>query len=354
MTSNILPFSDDVPVIPNGLHIALVYDLRDDYLAQGFAYEDVAEFDSISTIESIDNALQCLGCTTERIGNGLALAARLVSGYRPDLVFNIAEGLRGRSREAQVPALLEMYNIPYTFSDPLICALTLDKALAKRIVASEGIRTPRFTVVQSAADLDTVTLEYPLFAKPIAEGTGKGVDSRSCIRTADQLAPTCLRLLEQFSQPVLVEEYLPGREFTTALLGTGPDAAVLGTLEFTIAPDAPSLDYSFDVKEQCETYVKYFAMPHGPLRQEVEALALAAYRALQCRDTGRVDVRLDSHDRPAFIEINPLPGLHPTHSDLPMIATAEQMPYTELIQRILASALTRRESNTCPLVRPAS
>jgi D-alanine-D-alanine ligase len=347
MKSDNTPFSGDVPVIPNGLNIAMVYDLRDDYLAQGYTYEDVAEFDSISTIDAIDEALKAIGCVTKRIGNGLALALALADGYRPDLVFSIAEGLHGRSREAQVPALLEMYGIDYAFSDPLVCALTLDKAMAKRIIASEGLRTPHFAVIHHPVEIDSVDIEFPLFVKPVAEGTGKGIDGRSCIRDPDMLAPTCLRLLDEYDQPVLVEEYLPGREFTTAIIGTGCDAFVLGTLEFTIADDAPSSDYSFDVKEQCETYVNYFSMPRGSLRHEVEVLALAAYRALQCRDTGRVDIRLDAHGRPAFIELNPLPGLHPTHSDLPMIATAEQMPYNELIQRIVASALARRESDQC-------
>ncbi len=354
MTLQATEFSGGAPAIPGGLGVGLVYDLRDDYLAQGYSYEDVAEFDSVSTIDAIEGALKSLGCRTERIGNGLALARCLADGYRPDLVFSIAEGLYGRSREAQVPALLEMYGVNYTFSDPLVCALTLDKAMAKCIVASEGVRTPRFVVVREATAIDGVALEYPLFAKPIAEGTGKGVDSRSRIQSIDQLAPTCLRLLKQFNQPVLVEEYLPGREFTTAVLGTGAKARVLGTLEFTIAPGAPSDDYSFEVKEQCETYVHYFAMPRGPLREEVETLALAAYRALQCRDTGRVDIRLDARGRPSFIELNPLPGLHPTHSDLPMIATAEQMPYNELIQRIVASALDRRESASCRAAQSAS
>jgi D-alanine-D-alanine ligase len=334
--------------------IALVYDLRDDYLAEGFTEEQVAEFDSPATISCLEQALQSLGYTTERVGNGLSLAKALASGRRWDLVFTIAEGLRWRSREAQVPALLEMYGLAYTFSDPLVCALTLDKAMTKRVVQSAGLYTPGFSVVASSADVESVSLRYPLFAKPVAEGTGKGVDHRSRIKSAEELRSVCVHLLERFDQPVLVEEYLPGREFTTAVLGFGRDAEVLGTMEMTIRPNAPAADYSYEVKELCEECVNYFAMPKGALRNEVEDLALRAYQVLECRDTGRVDIRLDAQGRPAFIEINPLPGLHPTHSDLPMIATQVGMPYEELIGRIVGSALTRQESATCRAGRSAS
>jgi len=334
--------------------IAMVYDLRDDYLAEGFSEEQVAEFDSVATISFLEQALQSLGYATERIGNGLALAKALAGGRRWDLVFNFAEGLKGRSREAQVPALLEMYGVAYTFSDPLVCALTLDKAMTKRVVQSAGLYTPRFFVVASPDDVESVALQYPLFAKPMAEGTGKGVDHRSRITSAEELRSVCAHLLERFDQPVLVEEYLPGREFTTAILGTGRDAQVLGTMEMTIRPNAPAADYSYEVKELCEQCVNYFPMPQGALRDEVEDLALRAYQALECRDTGRVDLRLDARGRPAFIELNPLPGLHPTHSDLPMIATQEGMAYDELIGRIVRSALTRKESATCRAEKTAS
>jgi D-alanine-D-alanine ligase len=336
------------------LTVGLVYDLRDAYLAQGFTEEQVAEFDSVATITAIEGALQSLGHATERIGNGLALAGQLARGKRWDLVFNIAEGLYGRSREAQVPALLEMYGVPYTFSDPLVCALTLDKAMTKRVIASAGLHTPAFAVVTSLNDVDTLDLAFPLFAKPLAEGTGKGVDESSRVDSPSALKKVCARLLERFAEPVLVEEYLPGREFTTAILGTGHEARVLGTIEFTIRPDAPAQDYSYEVKEQCEQCVDYFPMPQDPLRDQVEDLALRAYRVLECRDTGRIDIRLDVHGRPAFIEINPLPGLHPTHSDLPMIATQEGMAYKELIHRIVGSALARQEAAPCRVEKRAS
>jgi D-alanine-D-alanine ligase len=337
--------------IQDPLTVGLVYDLRDEYLAQGYSQEQVAEFDSESTIEALEQALRRLGHRPERIGNGPTLARQLVAGRRWDLVFNVSEGLWGRSREAQVPALLEMYKVLYTFSDPLVCALTLDKAMAKRIIQSAGVQTPRFTVVSGPDQIESVDIPFPMFAKPIAEGTGKGVDHRSRIDSDTQLRLVCLDLLDRFRQPVLVEEYLPGREFTTAILGTGLAAEVLGTMEMTICADAPAADYSYEVKEQCETYVHYFEMPREALRDEVEALSLNAYRVLECRDTGRVDVRLDAQGQPCFIELNPLPGLHPTHSDLPMIATQQGMAYEDLIGRIVASALARQEDPLCHVVR---
>ena len=322
------------------LTVGLTYDLRKDYLALGYSEDAVAEFDSEETIGAIDEAIRSLGYRTDRIGNAWALCRRLVAGDRWDLVFNLAEGLRGRSREAQVPCLLELYEVGYTFSDPLVCAATLDKAVAKRLVAAAGLQTARFHVVSDLADVQAVALEYPLFAKPLAEGTGKGISERSRIDTPEQLADACQALLRKFEQPVLVEEFLPGREFTVGILGTGRQARVLGTLEIEILASPNGGIYSYQSKEQCERLVRYSAAA-GPVRQSVERLALEAYRALECRDGARADIRLDRGGVPAFMEINPLPGLHPTHSDLPMIATQEGMSYPELIGVIVGSARAR-------------
>jgi len=326
---------------PGRLHLGLVYDLRSDYLREGFTAEQVAEFDSEETIMNLAETLRELGHEVELIGHARALAKRLVAGDRWDLVFNIAEGVSGRSREAQVPALLEMYSIPCTFSDPLVCAMTLDKALTKRMIAAAGLPTPRFRLVGAEAEVEAVDLPYPLFAKPNAEGTGKGVDATSRIETPKQLRQVCRRLLAKYAQPVLVEEYLPGREFTVGILGSGAEARVLGTLEVAVRADAPTRDYGYLVKEKCEKFVEYLPVTRDGLRAEIEQLALAAHRVLECRDVARVDVRLDAAGRPSFIEINPLPGMHPTHSDLPMIATAEGLSYRELLDAIVRSAMRR-------------
>jgi len=330
------------------MRIGLVFDRRQDYLAQGYTETETAEFDSDATLDALESGIRSLGHDTVRIGNGRALCERLVLGERWDLVFNIAEGLVGRSREAQVPGILDLFGVPYTFSDPLVCALTLDKAMTKRVVRAAGLATPAFAVVERSTDVDAVRLRYPLFVKPIAEGTGKGVDGHSRVDSAVDLASVCTRLLSEYRQGVLVEEYLPGREFTTALLGTGCASRVLGTMEICLRPGCPEGDYSYLVKEQCEEFVAYRPLEKGSLRRDVEDLALASYRLLECRDAGRVDIRLDRQGRPSFMEINPLPGLHPTHSDLPMIATQEGMSYADLLAAILASALRREMTGNTP------
>jgi D-alanine-D-alanine ligase len=262
-------------------------------------------------------------------------------------VFNIAEGLRGRSREAQVPALLELYDIPYAASDPLVCALTLDKGMTKRVVRDAGLNTPVFAIISSLAECAMLELRFPVFAKPHAEGTGKGINGNSRITTPEQLARVCAELLAGFAQPVLVEEYLPGREFTVGILGTGTQARAIGTMEVTCTTPVSAAVYSYEMKERCEELITYLTPAPCPLVEGVEALALAAHHVLECRDMSRVDIRLDRDGRPSFIEVNPLPGLHPTHSDLPMIATRAGMSYKELIGAVIASACERVR---CPAV----
>jgi len=323
--------------------IGLTYDLRADYAGCGLLDEDLAEFDSEETIGAIDAALRQLGHQTVRIGHGRALCRRLVAGERWDLVFNIAEGLRGRCREAQVPALLELYDMPYTFSDPMVCAVTLDKETTKRLVRAGGIRTTPSFLVRDRNDIGRMDLPFPVFVKPVAEGTGKGIDGRNRIATNDELRKTVDRLLAHYRQPILVEAYLPGREFTVGLLGNGRSSRVLGSLEIRSRYGAPHMDYSFEMKERCEEYVDYLPVRPGALLEQIERLALDAYRCLDVRDAGRVDIRLDDRGRPSFLEINPLPGLHPTHSDLPMIATAKGLAFHDLIRAIVTSALERLE-----------
>jgi len=323
-----------------GKKIGMVYDLRGDYLSEGYTEEQVAEFDFDATISAIEEALAEIGFRPERIGHGRNLVKRLVQGDRWDLIFNIAEGLKGRSREAQVPALLEMYGIPYTFSDPLVCAVTLDKAVAKRLVRDSGLNTPEFHVANDISDLDKIKIDYPLFVKPVAEGTGKGISQNSMVENKDRLIMVCRELLEHFDQPLIVEEYLPGREFTVGVLGCGRHARVIGTMEVEMLPSAGGMIYSYETKEKCDDLVRY-SRPGGREKDEVEKLALDSYMALECRDAGRVDIRMDARGKPAFMEINPLPGLHPSHSDLPMIATQEGMAYRDLIGAIVESAAGR-------------
>jgi D-alanine-D-alanine ligase len=323
------------------LTIGLTYDLKRDYLALGYKEEDVAEFDADVTIDTIERTIAELGFKPERIGHVRALCSKLAAGARWDLVFNIAEGVSGRSREAQIPCMLEAFDIPYTMSDPLVCAVTLDKAVAKRILKAEGLNTAGFHVVHSEFDVAKVNLPFPLFAKPIAEGTGKGIDRTSRITNSAELRAVCQTLLLKYNQPVLIEEFLPGREFTVAILGTGAKARVMGTMEVCFRDNSAPTIYTYEVKENYTHYVDYHCPPRTPETEAVEKLALDSYRALELRDAGRVDIRMDRDGNPSFMEVNPLPGLNPLHSDLPIIGKLIGMSYKDIISAIIDSACSR-------------
>jgi D-alanine-D-alanine ligase len=330
------------------MHVGLTYDLRSEYLAAGYGEEETAEFDREETIDNLAGALARLGHRIDRIGNARQLTTRLVAGDRWDLVFNICEGLRGLGREAQVPAILDLYEIPYTFSDALVMAVSLHKGMTKAVLRDAGIPTPRYRVIAARDDADGTAMDgqdlaFPVFAKPVAEGTGKGVTPASKVKSFADLWPISERLLAQFRQPVLVEEFLPGREFTVGLVGTGSEAAVIGTLEIVLLASAEPEVYSYVNKEKCEELVEYRIADanRDPEVAAAEQIALAAWRALGCRDAGRADLRSDAAGKPQFLEVNPLAGLHPQHSDLPMICTAVGMPYDELIRRIVESAAPR-------------
>jgi D-alanine-D-alanine ligase len=322
------------------MRVGLTYDLRDHYLAAGYSAEETAEFDSVQTIEALAGTLEGLGLGVDRIGTVRQLAQRLVAGDRWELVFNVAEGLKGVGREAQVPALLDAYDIPYTFSDPLVMALTLHKGMAKRVARDSGVPTAPFAVVESPADASGIDLPFPLFAKPVAEGTGKGVTPASRVATPAALRRVCRQLLDRFRQPVLVETFLPGREFTVGLVGTGRAAEPIAVMEVKLNERAESGVYSYRNKEECESRVIYRLSDDAEARAAGE-VALAAWRALGCRDGGRVDLRQDREGRPMFLEVNPLAGLHPTHSDLPIMCTLAGIAYETLIGRIVESARRR-------------
>jgi D-alanine-D-alanine ligase len=336
----------------SGLTVGLVYDLRSEYLAAGYGEEETAEFDQEGTIDALEGALRELGHRTERVGHAVRLCERLAAGRCWDLVFTIAEGLHGFGREALVPAILDHHRIAYTFSDPLVSATTLHKATAKILVRDAGLPTPDFAVIETAADADRVALPLPLFVKPIAEGTGKGVTPASVVRDRESLRRHAAELLERYRQPVLVETLLPGRELTVGILGTGDTARSLGTLEVVLLPGAEEGVYSYVNKERCEELVEYVRVraEDDATVREAERVALAAWRALGCRDGGRVDLRCDDRGQPSFLEANPLAGLHPLHSDLPILATQVGMPYRDLIGEIVASAASRIEP--APVARP--
>ena len=326
------------------LTVGLTFDLRDDYLAAGYSIEDVAEFDSAETIDLIEEALVANGYLVKRIGNLRRLVSDLATGKRWDIVFNVCEGFKGLSREAQVPAILEAYEIPFTFSSAATLMLTLDKAVTKILLAERGLPTPAFHVVRNQNDLATLTLPFPVFVKPLAEGTGKGIDGRSCVYDPETLKKKCSDVLNRFNQPALIERFLPGRDLTVGVLGTGESARSIGVLEVKEKKGAEPGGQSLFNKENCERVLNY-QLARDATAAAAADLALRCWRALDCRDAGRVDLRCDENGVPYFLEINPLAGLHPSHSDLPILATKVGIHYHRLIGSIMREALNRYEIN---------
>jgi len=324
------------------MRIGIAYDLRDDYRAMGMSEEETAEFDALETIEAIDDVLSDMGYEVSRIGNVQALIAKLAAGERWDAVFNFCEGIRGSAREAQVPSILDVYGIPYVFSDALTMAVTLEKSTAKRIVRDQGVPTADFAIIEKPADIARVDLPFPLFLKPVAEGSGKGVNARSKVDDKKALSTVARDLLKKFKQPVLVEIFLPGREFTVGITGTGEDAKVLGSTEIVPKAGWVGDGYGFENKDAgWEVRVEIVRASHRPEAKAAGAVALAAWRALRCRDGGRIDIRCDAHGKPHFIEVNPIAGLRPNHSDLCFIAEYEGLSYAQLLGRIMESFLKR-------------
>lgn len=324
------------------MHIGITYDLKDDYLARGLSAEEAAEFDRPETIEAIETSLRSLGYSTDRIGGLQPLMERLLRGDRWDLVFNIAECLRGYGREAAVPAVLDQFDVPYVFSDPLALAVALHKPTAKRVLRDAGVPTPEFRVVRSLADARRVDLPLPLFVKPVAEGSSKGISLDSLVRERNQLLPACRRVLESTRQPALVETYLAGREFTVGVAGTGDDAECIGVLEVLVNA-LVSHSYSLEVKtaDDYHSIVRYKVCREPGVRRQCERVALAAWNALRCRDGGRVDLRTDADGKVHVLEVNPLAGLRPQDSDLTILTGLLGIPYVALIARFMAAAHAR-------------
>lgn len=310
------------------------------------------EFDSEDTVDAIDAVLRGLGYDVERLGAGPSLFDALGKrdlSRRLDGVFNFAEGLGGRGRESQVPALLEMLGIPNTGSDPVALALALDKGLAKVFASAQGIRTAPFVLVGADEPLPEIDLRYPLFAKPVAEGSSMGIRDDSICRDAAELRERVAQLQHDYSQPVLIEEFLPGDEYTVGIVGNGDAAEVVGLMQ--VVPREPGggdFVYSLEVKRDYLRRVRYRmtdellagGMTEAALTA-VRSLALDVHRAFGCRDVSRVDIRCDRDGLPNFIEVNPLPGLNPSHSDLVIIARGHGWTYDRLIGRIIGAAVER-------------
>jgi D-alanine-D-alanine ligase len=314
----------------------ICFDLRSWYLAQGFTWEETAEFDKEETIEGIEHALAELGFQTERIGNIFNLVDALASGKRWDLVFNISEGLYGPSRESVVPALLDQYRIPYVFSNAEVLGIALNKHLAKQVVTKAGVAVAAGCVVNRPDEAGNITFGYPMFVKPLYEGTGKGINEKSRVTDPADLRIAVEHILKNHHQPALVEEFLPGREFTVGMVGSGATAKVIGGMEVF----SQGAVYSLEVKEKYEELAHYKPLDEKMLNLCSE-VALKAWNALGATDGGRIDLRFNRDGQLCFIEANPLAGLNLFHSDLPLLARMHNIPFTRLIGMIMESALTR-------------
>jgi D-alanine-D-alanine ligase len=327
------------------VRIGLAYNLKRVQATRGGLQDQEAEFDSRPTVEAIANAVASFGHEVVELEADRTFPHSLLVA-QPHAVFNIAEGTHGRSREAHVPALLELLGIPYTGSDPASLVLTLDKGLATSVVRSAGVRAPRSVAMARGDEPLPEGFTFPAIVKPVAEGSSKGIFSGNVTRSEQAARELARYLALRYEQPALVEEYLPGREFTVAVLGN--PATALPPMEVVHAPGVEFPVYSFDHKLEPSDGVRYEVPAQvGPeLDQALRALALRAFALLGCRDVARIDVRLDAEGRPAFIECNPLPGLSPGLSDLCLIATAANIEYRALIGTILAPAVRRVRTAT--------
>lgn len=323
------------------LRVGLTYNLKKGIPSE--AADSEAEYDNIETIEAIRKALEDSGCRVEPMEADEKLPSRLAA-TPVDIVFNIAEGAGGRGREAQVPALLNLLRIPFTGSDETTLCIALDKALCKRLLSTYRIRTPRYRVVSGDRPGLRGPFAFPVIVKPNAEGSSKGITDVSVARDRAQLRELVDRNIRLYRQDMLVEEYIPGREFTVAVLGNGANARVFPPMEIVQPlPENGYNIYSYQVKRDSLRLIRYDCPPH--LREsELSGIVNTArriYEALGCRDFARIDFRLSSEGRLYFIEINPLPGLAPGYSDFPMIAEKCGMDYPSLIRAVLAAALRR-------------
>ncbi|MBI3587123.1 MAG: ATP-grasp domain-containing protein [Ignavibacteriales bacterium] len=309
-----------------------------------------AEWDTEETILAVKAALEQRHTISMIEADELAFQKFLE--VQPDIVFNIAEGLRGPSREAQIPAMLEMLGIPYTGSDPLTLGTCLDKSRAKEILSYYNIPTPQFHVISSLDKLARTPVELPSIVKPLYEGSSKGVLNASVVRTKGELRTQVERVLSDYDEPALVEKFLPGREFTVALMGNNSSLRVFPIIEILLDKLPPGVNpiYSYEAKwvwDQLDHPINMYDCPAKltqPLEKKIKDICIRAFHVLRCRDWCRIDVRLDEQGEPSIIELNPLPGILPNpddHSAFPMAARAAGMPYNAMLNNVLDAAIQR-------------
>jgi D-alanine-D-alanine ligase len=333
--------------------IGIMFNLKGEPPDDGEPPDSHAELDSESTVNAVAEALKAYGhdvCLIE--GNDTAYL-KLRSRHL-DIVFNMCEGVRGESRESHIPAILEMLGIPYTGSGPLALALTLDKPLAKKVLSYHEIPTPRFKVFDPEALLDGRGLTFPVFVKPAHEGSSMGIASSCHCDNLAELRAEVKRLTGLYHEPVLVEEYLPGEEFTVGILGNKkPVLFPVMQINFDAIPEEHGRIYSRRFKTDWSEDIYYLcpAPVSSELEKQLKDTALRTYRVLGCRDLSRVDLRLDRNGVPNVLEVNPLPGMTPGFSDYPRIAEKGGWSYGELVNGILETALRRQ--NLTHLSAPA-
>jgi len=356
------------------LHVALVYNLKrdveeevsdeggreangggDQMIATSVKKEATrtdtyAEWDTQETIDAVRSALEERHRVTLIEANEEAY--QRLREVQPDIVFNIAEGFRGASREAQIPAMLEMLGIPYTGSDPITLGICLDKSRAKEILSHYRIPNSPFSVFSSLDEVANAQVSFPAIVKPLHEGSSKGIYNSSVVKNAKELRVEAEKILVEYGQPALAEKFLTGREFTVALLGNGTSVKVLPIVEilFDSLPKEMNRVYSYETKwilDQLDNPLDVHRCPaplESGLQQKIESISLHAYRLLGCRDWCRIDVRLDEHGEPHIIELNPLPGILPNpdeHSCYPQAARAAGISYNQMINAVLDAAILR-------------
>lgn len=325
------------------LKVGLTYNLRRDVPTAN--EDDQAEYDDLETVLQIKAALEGAGCEV-LLMEATSCIVSILQSQDIDIVFNFAEGLKGRGREAHIPALLNLLSIPFTGSDETTLAVALVKALTKIIVSHANVRTPNFQLFFGKNDKLKKSLKFPLIVKPNAEGSSKGIIDNSIATNHEELASLVERVTSLYKQPALVEEYIEGREFTVGILGNGDSLEVLPIMEVHFDKPGSRGFYSYRVKKHSSDFVAYTCPASLTPGEEksIKKLAVNVFKSLQCNDVARIDLRMSAVDnKPYFIEINPLPGLADGFSDLPPIAEAAGTGFNRPIIRTFNEALSDKE-----------
>ncbi|MEN6594578.1 MAG: ATP-grasp domain-containing protein [Clostridiaceae bacterium] len=334
--------SEDVPLGP--IKVGVVFNLKHAAHTPSSVPDAQAEYDNIETVQAIEQAIQSRGIATVLLEADEYLLSNLTS-QRPDIVFNIAEGRGGRAREAQVPALLNLLDIPFTGSDETTLCIALDKALTKRLLSTYKVPTPRYRVFSPGDAVNASSLRFPVIVKPNAEGSSKGIADVCIAENARTMKSLVQKNLALYGGSVLVEEFVSGREFTVGLLGNGESVKVFPPMEviYHRSPIEGYNVYNYTVKQHYQEYVDYKCPAEIPAEMEREMIRLSKkiFFALGCRDFARVDFRADEAGKLYFIEINPLPGLAPHYSDYPMLAEFCGVEHDELVYGVLLAGAKR-------------